>query len=114
MLLALSTAAISGGSDEIREDEHHSGGGGGVGGGGRKRSRTRFSQEQKQRMRQFAEKFGWRMPREEEKLVEEFCGEIGISRRVLKVWMHNNKQGLGKRDVIGGLRLHVSPSSSSY
>lgn len=64
----------------------------------RKRFRTRFSQEQKERMRVFAEKLGWRMHRSDGVVVEEFCKEIGVDKSVLKVWMHNNKSTLGKRD----------------
>lgn len=61
-----------------------------------KRFRTKFSQEQKEKMYMFAEKLGWRMQRNEEKLVEQFCNEIGVRKGVLKVWMHNNKNTLGK------------------
>ncbi|PPS01554.1 hypothetical protein GOBAR_AA19108 [Gossypium barbadense] len=64
---------------------------------GRKRSRTKFSKEQKQKMHDFAERVGWRMPKGEEKLVKEFCDEVGVDRGVLKVWMHNNKNNFGKK-----------------
>nr|GEZ85651.1 zinc-finger homeodomain protein 4-like [Tanacetum cinerariifolium] len=47
----------------------------------------------------FAEKVGWKIQRQEEAVVQEFCQEIGIKRRVLKVWMHNNKQHLAKNNV---------------
>ncbi|KAK2969005.1 hypothetical protein RJ640_007870 [Escallonia rubra] len=63
---------------------------------GRKRFRTKFSQEQKERMTSFAEKLGWKMQRCEERMVESFCSEVGIRRGVFKVWMHNNKS---KRDI---------------
>ncbi|KAG6429709.1 hypothetical protein SASPL_107762 [Salvia splendens] len=58
---------------------------------GRKRSRTKFSQEQKERMHSFSEKLGWKMQRCDEAAVEEFCLDVGVARGVLKVWMHNNK-----------------------
>ncbi|XP_062111611.1 zinc-finger homeodomain protein 11-like [Humulus lupulus] len=64
----------------------------------KKRFRTKFNQEQKEKMCLFAEKVGWKMHRSEERLVEEFCKEIGVRRGVLKVWMHNNKHTLGKKD----------------
>lgn len=69
----------------------------------RKRFRTKFSQEQKEKMCLFAEKLGWKMQRSEERLVEEFCKEVGVRKGVLKVWMHNNKHTLGKRErgVVG-------------
>ncbi|KAJ9187490.1 hypothetical protein P3X46_002941 [Hevea brasiliensis] len=60
---------------------------------GRKRARTKFTEEQKEKMHVFAEKLGWKMLRgNEEKKVEEFCREVGVKRNVFKVWMHNNKQ----------------------
>lgn len=59
---------------------------------GRKRARTKFTDEQKEKMHAFAEKLGWKMLRgNEEKMVEEFCSEVGVKRNVFKVWMHNNK-----------------------
>uniref|UniRef100_A0A7N0V4J2 ZF-HD dimerization-type domain-containing protein n=1 Tax=Kalanchoe fedtschenkoi TaxID=63787 RepID=A0A7N0V4J2_KALFE len=57
----------------------------------RKRFRTKFSAEQKEKMRMFAEGFGWKMQRSDEDVVKRFCDEIGVCRSVLKVWMHNNK-----------------------
>ncbi|CAB4267232.1 unnamed protein product [Prunus armeniaca] len=48
-------------------------------------------------MLEFAEKVGWRIQKHDEAAVEEFCGETGVKRQVLKVWMHNNKHTLGKK-----------------
>ncbi|KAJ6792882.1 zinc-finger homeodomain protein 6-like [Iris pallida] len=56
-----------------------------------KRFRTKFSCEQKTKMAAFAERVGWRAQKKDEAEVERFCREVGVSRRVLKVWMHNNK-----------------------
>lgn len=81
----------------------------GVGGGGmvsrpassqrvKKRFRTKFTQEQKEKMLDFAEKVGWKIQKQEESAVQQFCQEIGVRRRVLKVWMHNNKHNLAKRN----------------
>ncbi|KAK4752802.1 hypothetical protein SAY87_021600 [Trapa incisa] len=56
-----------------------------------KRFRTKFSQEQKDRMMEFAEKIGWRIQRHFEDDIERFCAETGVKRQVFKVWMHNNK-----------------------
>ncbi|KAF6148268.1 hypothetical protein GIB67_012043 [Kingdonia uniflora] len=72
------------------------------GGGGRKRFRTKFSQDQKDKMYKFAERVGWKMQKRDEGLVEEFCNEVGVGRGVLKVWMHNNKLTFGKKDVSSG------------
>lgn len=60
--------------------------------GGKKRYRTKFSAEQKGKMMAFAEKLGWRMQRkDQEDEIEKFCGSVGVSRQVFKVWMHNHK-----------------------
>ncbi|KAF5731794.1 Homeobox protein 31 [Tripterygium wilfordii] len=80
---------------------------GGGGGGGRqpyhhhhlvkKRFRTKFTQEQKEKMLSFAEKVGWKIQKQEQSVIQQFCQEIGIKRKVLKVWMHNNKHNLAKK-----------------
>ncbi|CAL9184828.1 zinc-finger homeodomain protein 8-like [Musa acuminata AAA Group] len=68
--------------------------------GSRKRFRTRFTAEQKEKMQAFAEKLGWRVQKQDDVALDEFCLQIGVKRHVLKVWMHNNKS-------------HLSSSSSS-
>ncbi|KAJ1290012.1 hypothetical protein BS78_02G209500 [Paspalum vaginatum] len=80
------------------------GGGGGSGpsgsggsGSGKKRFRTKFTQEQKDRMLAFAERVAWRIQKHDEAAVQQFCDEVGVKRHVLKVWMHNNKHTLGKK-----------------
>jgi len=76
----------------------------------RKRTRTKFTPEQKIKMRAFAEKAGWKINGCDEKSVREFCNEVGIERGVLKVWMHNNKYSLlnGKiREIEHGLCLNT-------
>ncbi|KAK6913257.1 ZF-HD homeobox protein, Cys/His-rich dimerization domain [Dillenia turbinata] len=80
----------------------------------RKRFRTKFTQEQKERMLEFAEKVGWKLQKRDEDLVSEFCSEIGVDRGVLKVWMHNNKNTLGKRDVTNGsTRINVVDANAT-
>ncbi|OAY45099.1 zinc-finger homeodomain protein 4 [Manihot esculenta] len=64
----------------------------------KKRFRTKFTQEQKEKMLNFAEKVGWKIQKQEESVVQQFCQEIGVKRRVLKVWMHNNKHNLAKKN----------------
>ncbi|XP_078444109.1 zinc-finger homeodomain protein 10-like [Wolffia australiana] len=59
--------------------------------GPRKRFRTKFSAEQKEKMQELSEKLGWRMQKRDDAMVEQCCREIGVSRGVFKVWMHNNK-----------------------
>ncbi|XP_042006591.1 zinc-finger homeodomain protein 5-like isoform X2 [Salvia splendens] len=56
-----------------------------------KRFRTKFSAAQKEKMLEFAEKVGWRIPREDDAEMQRFCAETGVKRQVFKVWMHNNK-----------------------
>ncbi|XP_057977843.1 zinc-finger homeodomain protein 4-like [Malania oleifera] len=64
----------------------------------KKRFRTKFTQEQKDKMLSFAEKVGWKIQKQEEAAVQHFCQEIGVKRRVLKVWMHNNKHNLANKN----------------
>ncbi|MBA0695831.1 hypothetical protein Goari_002430 [Gossypium aridum] len=64
----------------------------------KKRFRTKFTQEQKEKMLNFAEKVGWKIQKQEEAVVQQFCQEIGVKRRVLKVWMHNNKHNLARKN----------------
>lgn len=96
LLLSLSGQSPSGPSDEIMNPTARIGGGqnGNIhthSHSSKKRFRTKFSQEQKEKMYEFSEKIGWKLKRGEEKLVEEFCKQIGVGRGVFKVWMHNNK-----------------------
>ncbi|CAN4122360.1 unnamed protein product [Withania somnifera] len=82
--------------DEDMSNPSSSGGGGGTG-GSRKRFRTKFTADQKDKMLAFAERLGWRMQKQDEALVQQFCAETNIKRHVFKVWMHNNKHTLGKK-----------------
>ncbi|CAB4314245.1 unnamed protein product [Prunus armeniaca] len=112
--LALPSTSGGGGTHsrgEEQEDDmsNPSGGGGGggdlgMGGGlhgtassGKKRFRTKFTAEQKERMLTLAETLGWRIQKQDEPAIQQFCNETGVKRHVLKVWMHNNKHTLGKK-----------------
>ncbi|KAE9587118.1 putative transcription factor ZF-HD family [Lupinus albus] len=66
-------------------------------GGSKKRFRTKFSKEQKDKMLAFAEKIGWRIKKHDGAVVEQFCAETGLKRHALNVWMHNNKHTHGKK-----------------
>ncbi|MBA0686932.1 hypothetical protein Goari_014499 [Gossypium aridum] len=66
-------------------------------GSSRKRFRTKFTQEQKEKMLALAERLGWRIQKQDEAIVQQFCNETGVKRHVFKVWMHNNKNTLGKK-----------------
>lgn len=48
-------------------------------------------------MHEFAESVGWKMQKRDEETVNGFCNEVGVDRSVLKVWMHNNKNTLGRK-----------------
>ncbi|PPD98657.1 hypothetical protein GOBAR_DD04321 [Gossypium barbadense] len=63
-------------------------------GSSRKRFRTKFTQEQKEKMLALAERLGWRIQKQDEAIVQQFCNETGVKRHVFKVWMHNNKNTL--------------------
>jgi ZF-HD class homeobox domain-containing protein len=80
------------------------------GSSGRKRFRTKFTPEQKERMREFAEKQGWRINRNDDGALERFCHEIGVRRQVLKVWMHNHKNHHGHKNQ--HLATSVLPSAT--
>ncbi|KAG6384366.1 hypothetical protein SASPL_155843 [Salvia splendens] len=87
MLLALGGGAlISGASPPVMSS------------GGRKRFRTRFTRNQKEKMLEFAERLGWKMQKKDEDLIGEFCGEAGLEKGCFRVWMHNNKNTLAKKD----------------
>ncbi|WOK94326.1 hypothetical protein Cni_G03028 [Canna indica] len=104
----LALPSTSGGGGYSREEQDDvwnpmAGGGGGgrgmvaSGSGARKRFRTKFTPEQKDKMLAFAEWVGWRIQKHDEAAVQKFCEETCIKRHVFKVWMHNNKHTLGKK-----------------
>ncbi|CAN4081271.1 unnamed protein product [Withania somnifera] len=64
----------------------------------RKRFRTKFTQEQKEKMYMFSERLGWKLQKRDEAIVDEFCNEVGIGKGVLRVWMHNNKNTFWKKE----------------
>ncbi|KAI3748028.1 hypothetical protein L6452_10846 [Arctium lappa] len=62
----------------------------------KKRFRSKFSQDQKAKMQEFAERIGWKMTKREEEMIVGFCNRIGVDKGVFKVWMHNHKNiGIG-------------------
>ncbi|KAB2055617.1 hypothetical protein ES319_A11G049600v1 [Gossypium barbadense] len=65
----------------------------------KKRFRTKFSRDQKDKMMEFAEKLGWRIQKQDEPEVQQFCAEVGVKRQVFKVWMHNSKQAMKKKQM---------------
>ncbi|CAN6195928.1 unnamed protein product [Urochloa humidicola] len=83
----------------------HPGGGGAM---PRKRFRTKFTAEQKQRMQELSERLGWRLQKRDEAIVDEWCRDIGVGKGVFKVWMHNNKH-----NFLGGHSARRSTSASA-
>lgn len=73
------------------------------GGERKKRFRTKFSVEQKEKMLGFAEKLGWKLQRKDlDDEIERFCRGVGVSRQVFKVWMHNHKNSSSSSSVSTG------------
>ncbi|CAI8591811.1 unnamed protein product [Vicia faba] len=105
MLLALSTALpenVSAPNSAMISPGSHT----------RKRFRTKFTQDQKEKMLKFAEKVGWKMQKKDEDYIHEFCNEICVDRSVLKVWMHNNKNTFAKRDNNDNLNNNLNNINS--
>ncbi|CAH8320448.1 unnamed protein product [Eruca vesicaria subsp. sativa] len=99
--------------DRMETSSAEAGGGGGI----KKRFRTKFTAEQKERMLGLAERIGWRFQRQHDEVIQRFCQETGVPRQVLKVWLHNNKHTLGK-SLSPPLYHHQNPThppqSSSF
>ncbi|KAI4314842.1 hypothetical protein L6164_027710 [Bauhinia variegata] len=65
----------------------------------KKRFRTKFSQQQKDEMMEFADKIGWKIQKHDEQEMQQFCSQVGVKRQAFKVWMHNNKQAMKKNQM---------------
>jgi len=63
----------------------------------KKRFRSRFTHEQREKMLDFAGARGWKILKRDENIVEHFCNEIGVKLQVFKSWVQNNKHTLGKK-----------------
>ncbi|KAL5752658.1 hypothetical protein ACOSQ2_023165 [Xanthoceras sorbifolium] len=74
----------------------------------KKRFRTKFNQEQKEKMMELAEKINWRIQKQDEEEVQEFCAQVGIKRQVFKVWMHNNKQQAAVKKKEIPIEVHMA------
>ena len=57
----------------------------------KKRFRTKFTADQKDRMREFAHRLGWRINKPDSDAVDAFCAQVGVPRRALRIWMVNNR-----------------------
>lgn len=91
----------------------------------RKRFRTKFTQNQKDKMHELAEKLEWKMQRKDDDVINGFCNSIGVEKGVFKVWMHNNKNTMGakKENSLSnnnngsngiGINLENAPMANDY
>jgi ZF-HD class homeobox domain-containing protein len=85
-----------GGEENVHVFEHIAQGGGEGSSNSKKRFRTKFTTEQKEKMMDFATTLGWKIQKKDGNIVEDFCKQIGLQRHVFNVWIHNNKYTLGK------------------
>lgn len=77
--------------------------GGGDTGSGKKRFRTKFTADQREKMLAFAEKLGWKLQRKDlDDEIERFCRSVGVTRQVFKVWMHNHKNSFNSNSASTG------------
>ncbi|KAK6916011.1 hypothetical protein RJ641_018872 [Dillenia turbinata] len=60
-------------------------------------SASDLTQEQKAKMLVFAKRLAWKMRKQDEPVVENFCAKIKVEPRVLKVRINNNKRALGNK-----------------
>ncbi|KAG2311692.1 hypothetical protein Bca4012_026143 [Brassica carinata] len=60
----------------------------------KKRIRTKINEEQKGKMKEFAERLRWRILKKDEEEIDKFCRLVNLRRQVFKVWMHNNKKAM--------------------
>ncbi|CAH2077749.1 unnamed protein product [Thlaspi arvense] len=58
----------------------------------KKRLKTKYTAEQTEKMRKYAEKLRWKVSPESREEVDEFCMGIGVNRRKFMVWMNNHKE----------------------
>ncbi|XP_043705106.1 zinc-finger homeodomain protein 11-like [Telopea speciosissima] len=71
-----------------------------------RKARTTFNNEQKERMRVFAEDLEWKMVKNRIDEIDRFCNEIGVSRQNFKIWMHNHKN-TSASSVLASMAHHV-------
>ncbi|KAJ1425847.1 ZF-HD homeobox protein, Cys/His-rich dimerization domain [Sesbania bispinosa] len=56
-----------------------------------KKRRTRFTSEQRNQLMTFAEGFGWKPQMANKEEIQRFCSEMGITHKILMVWLNNNR-----------------------
>ncbi|KAJ4878292.1 Zinc-finger homeodomain protein 13 [Raphanus sativus] len=59
---------------------------------GVKRFKTKFTADQTERMRSYAEKLTWKVGPEDREETEGFCNEIGVNLNNFMTWMNNQKE----------------------
>lgn len=87
--------------EDLEQNVHHVvepiNGGGEGSSQSKKRFRSRFTHEQREKMLDFAGARGWKIQKRDENVVKEFRNEIGVKLQVFKAWVQNNKHTLGKK-----------------
>ena len=73
----------------------------------KKAKRTKFSPEQKNKMKQFAEKLGWRPQKHDEEEIEQFCDEVRISQKIFKVLYNKKIKKIKKIKIIQSILLFI-------
>lgn len=61
----------------------------------------------------FSEKLGWRMQKGDDGMVQKFCNDVGVSRGVFKVWMHNNKNLRKRPESEVGIATPISDNKNN-
>ncbi|CAN8276983.1 unnamed protein product [Cochlearia groenlandica] len=56
-----------------------------------KKSKTKFTADQTEKMRIKAEKLTWKLGSENKKEIEKFCEEIGVNIKNFRIWVNNHK-----------------------
>ncbi|KAG0590772.1 hypothetical protein KC19_1G125300 [Ceratodon purpureus] len=59
-----------------------------------KRKRTQFTDEQRRKMKAYAEHAGWTIVGQRKENIATACKDIGVTPKTLKYWIHNAKQKL--------------------
>ncbi|XP_024375088.1 zinc-finger homeodomain protein 3 [Physcomitrium patens] len=59
-----------------------------------KRKRTQLTDEQREKMKSYAEHAGWTIVGQRKENIAAACKDIGVTPKTLKYWIHNAKQKL--------------------
>ncbi|KAL2617263.1 hypothetical protein GLYMA_08G189000v4 [Glycine max] len=57
----------------------------------KRKKRTTFSSEQRNKLICFAESVGWKPRKDKKNEIQSFCSEMGMTRRMFLIWLSNNR-----------------------